>query len=230
MSKGRKNVEYDEKVLKDLIKEYDKKANVRGKIKPIDVFNYSQEKYEEGVLPYKLTYDFWKRKDRLGKKLIEEYNEIQSEQIHISERDVIDIVNVQDLIEKTQLSDVKEVEKYLIPMERQIKELVRDLSEEKIKNVNLGNTINELKKESKEKDLKLEKMQNLIYQMFSYSNSGIILDNLMNTGESRNERVINALENAFINPTEFLENVGVDLVGKANKQNNVIKINNDWDL
>jgi hypothetical protein len=50
-------------------------------------------------------------------------------------------------------------------------------------------------------------MQALMLQLFHYGPPGASLENLLNTGTSRTEKVSNALKNAFNDPTEFLNKV-----------------------
>lgn len=98
----------------------------------------------------------------------------------------------------------------------------------------------QLKQKIEDEKQQSDKMQTLLYQVFSYGPSGATLDNLMNTGTSRTERVSNALKNAFNDPTEFLEGIEKQQVetNQHKSKNNVVEFvpadkaneNDDWDL
>ncbi|MFB7156014.1 hypothetical protein [Lysinibacillus sp. NPDC056232] len=149
--------------------------------------------------------------------------------------DNYDFVDVQDLLNKY-ASDKKELATYLLPMEKQLHRTINDLN-------NANAKINEMQDENRRLQEKLgqerersTKMQHLIYQM--YSSSGATLDNIMNTGNSRTERVSNALQNVFNDPKEFLNGMKTFIQEDAKAVDNVIQaqfgnnndLNNEWDL
>lgn len=234
---ARPKQQIDEQIIKEFIVEFQKVVNTSGLIQPIDVHKYALEQYEQGKFPYKLSHDFWKREYRLGRQLIDEYNAIKTTSFSLSDGDSYDLVNVQDLLDKC--SDKKELATYLLPMEKQLHRTINDLQK-------ANNTIVELRDEKRilQADLEKErkrtiKMQHLIYQMFTYSTSGATLDNLMNTGTTRTERVSNALQNVFKDPKEFLSGMEAFIKEYDSKPlDNVIQAqfgsnndeNDDWDL
>ena len=238
---GRKKTNYDEKIIKEVIIKFQQESNTKPLVKAIDIFKFSKEEYEKGFFPYNLTYDFWKRKDRLGRTLIDEFNAVKKTSYAISSNDNYDIINVQDLLDK-HVENPETLSKYLLPMEKQIRSLInqlykanRTILELEMENQKLKSQLNNEKQHS-------DKMQTLIYQMFSYSKSGVTLDNLLNLGSSRTERVSNALKNAFTDPTEFLKGLEsrfpdqsketpqnsniVEFTPKKNEPND----EDDWDL
>ncbi|MGF7535250.1 hypothetical protein AAGG74_16475 [Bacillus mexicanus] len=129
----------------------------------------------------------------IGRELIDEFNFIKMTSFSLSESQNLDIVNVQDLLDKY-ASDKKELSTFLIPMEKQIHRLLNDLKKAN-KDINhLKNEKRDLEKQIQDEKELSYRMQHLIYQMFSYIPSGATLDNLMNTFTSRTERVSNALQ------------------------------------
>jgi len=229
---------YDEKILKELIINFHNNFNTNSLVKPIDVFNFSSQEYINGKFPYKLTYDFWKKSDRLGRQLINQFNAVRKTNYSISESDNYDLVDVQDLLDKYCSENRETLAKYLIPMEKQLRRLIAKLEKKNkiISDLELEKA--QFKKKIEDEKLKSQKMQTLLYQMFSYGPSGARLDNLSNTGTSRTERVSNALKNAFNEPTEFLEGLEqrVSVTNQDKVKNNVVKFaqlnqeNDDWDL
>lgn len=234
---ARPKQQIDEQIIKEFIVEFHNSVNTGGMIKPIEVHKYALEQYGQNKFPYKLSHDFWKREYRLGRQLIDEYNTIKTTSFSLSKGNSYDLVNVQDLLDKY-ASDKKELATYLLPMEKQLYRTINDLN-------TANHKVNELRDENRKLQEKLgqeqkrsTKMQHLIYQMFSYSTTGATLDNLINTGTSRTERVSNALQNVFKEPKEFLngmetfikEDDSKPLDNVTRAQFNRNDANDDWDL
>lgn len=223
-------------IIKETISKFSKEENINTLIRPIDMFKYCESEFENGNFPYKLTYDFWKRKGRTGKILIDEFNEVISNSYEISSSKAYDIVNVQDVINKYGSSgDIEKLQTFLVPLEKQIRSLVKevsDLTQKDTKNQEIINSKDEIIKSEKEKN---EKLQNLLLQLFSYSSSGIALDNLLNTGSTKTKKVENALKNAFSTSDDFM-NLFKDKTPVATHSDKIVSIKpnieteDDWDL
>ncbi|MBP1970507.1 hypothetical protein J2Z83_002628 [Virgibacillus natechei] len=229
---ARPKSDYDDSVVKKLIVEYQKNKSPNSLVKPIDMYHYALEEYKNGLFPYKLSHDYWKRSYRRGRQLIDEFNTVKKRSYQISELDNIDIVDVQDLIDKY-ANNPEELSKYLVPMEKQLRALLDVIQEKDIKIVNLTSAKQKNNDSLSKEKAKSDKLQTLLYQLFSYSGSGFKLDNLLNTGTSRTKRVENAFEKAFDDPTEFLE-LFPEKVNKTNQENIVplptISKDDEWDL
>ena len=154
----------------------------------------------------------------------------------ISSSKAYDIVNVQDVINKYGSSgDIEKLQTFLVPLEKQIRSLVKevsDLTQKDAKNQEIINSKDEIIKSEKEKN---EKLQTLLLQLFSYSSSGIVLDNLLNTGSTKTKKVENALKNAFSTSDDFM-NLFKDKTPEKINSNKVIPLSNkelvedEWDL
>jgi hypothetical protein len=238
---GRPAADYDENIIKKIIIDFHQNINTKPVVKPVDILKYATSEFEKGLFPYETTYDFWKRKGRIGKELIEEFNLVRKKTYSISKGVSYDIVDVADLIEKHN-DDKDALIKYLVPFERQIRSLIMSLDQINEKNSNLEKEIATLKDELKHEKIHSNKLQTLLYQLFTYGPTNTSLDNLINTGTSRTERVSLAIKEAFNNPKDFLDNFPSYHENIKAKSKNVISLRrrdhandlndkvDDWDL
>lgn len=203
--RGPKKAQYDSKVIKELIITFRKERNYKGTIKYIDIYEYAKEMYGNNKFPYDTSYDFWKREGRLGREFIDDYNKVKTKQIVSTDNKQIDIVDVYDVLNKI-VSDEKTKEqlaKYLVPLERQVRDFAVQL-EKKDKKINaLEDEIKMLKKDKEILKQRIDSIQDLNFKLFLYSNSENELVNLINTGKSRSYPVNKAIEEVFNNPTNF---------------------------
>jgi hypothetical protein len=203
--RGPKKTHYDKTVIRRLITEFSNERNYKGTIKYKDIFDYAKEMLESSKFPYETTYDFWKREGRVGRELVDEYNKIKTKQIVSTDKRQIDIVDVYDVLNKL-VSDEKMKEqlgKYLIPLERQVRDFAEQL-ENKDKKMNvLEEEIKKLKKDKEILKQKINSVQDLNFKLFLYSNSDNEIVNLINTGKSRSYPVNKAIEEVFTSPINF---------------------------
>lgn len=229
--------EYDVSVIKSIVVEFNEKQNTKGLVKAIDMFEYAQERYKEGSFPFDLSYDFWKRDGRLGKKIILEFNNVKKNNFNIASHISYDIVDVEDLLSKYPNTTADKLKEYLLPMQKQLKQLVDELSKSNHKIIEMSETNAALQTKLHEADQKNEKLQTLLLQLFNYGNSGVSIENLMNTGATKTDRVANAIQNAFSDPTKFLSIIGGEAATLGQKTDNVTKLlikkedsKSSWDL
>ncbi len=127
--RGPKKTQYDIKVIKELILKFNKENNYKGTIKYIDIYEYAKQMYENGDFPYKTSYDFWKRQSRVGREVIDDYNKVKTNQIISTNNQKIDFIDIADVLSKF-VNDEKvrdKLERYLMPMEKQVRDLVLNL-------------------------------------------------------------------------------------------------------
>lgn len=91
-----------------------------GLIKPMEMFKFTEELYNQGRIPSLPSYEFWKKKDRLGRQLIEQRNRIDTVKLTNSEGKEITIPNVTDLVEKKH-KNKEELLEALVPLENHLR-------------------------------------------------------------------------------------------------------------
>ena len=60
---------YDVNIIQNIIYEYSK-INTKTLIEPKQIYLFAMELFENKKIPYKLSYDFWRKEQYLGKKLV----------------------------------------------------------------------------------------------------------------------------------------------------------------
>lgn len=61
--------QYELTIIENIIYEFSK-INLETSIKPFDIYEFSNKLFKENKIPYKLSYDFWRKPQYLGKQLI----------------------------------------------------------------------------------------------------------------------------------------------------------------
>ena len=87
----------NKRLLKSLIIEFDKKENIKSKITYNDIFEYVKKCNLEGRIDFYPSLTWWKTK---GKEILDSYNEVKKKKVRFTETDQLDIVDIEDLIEK----------------------------------------------------------------------------------------------------------------------------------
>lgn len=217
--RGPKKAQYDKTVIKRLITDFSNKRNFKGTIKYKDISDYAKEMFESNMFPYDTSYDFWKREGRIGRELVDEYNKVKTKQIVSTDKRQIDIVDVYDVLNKL-VSDEKtkeQLSKYLIPLEKQVRDFAEQLENKDKKMSELEDKIKKLKKDKEILKQKIDSIQDLNFKLFLYSNSDNELVNLINTGKSRSYPVNKAIEEVFTSPINFFNEMDNQKVKKTAK-------------
>ncbi|WP_219376030.1 hypothetical protein [Bacillus mycoides] len=191
--------------LLNLIREYNKNYNPYPQIKYKHIWEYATTLYEQDKFPVKTSYDFWKKKDRLGRQLIDKVNVLQSQKVSISQSIELDLINIKELIDRYGGKNKDLLWEYLEPYDRHLYNIVH-----KIKRLEEEN--NRLRDKLNTKDLTIQtlkdqnhKIQKLLFAMFTYSNKENELLNMINTGDSKSKVINLALEDTFETPLAFIQ-------------------------
>lgn len=188
--KGRKPI-LTETEAKSIVNSYVLKYGVSKEIKYIEIHNFCVEQYENQKISKVPSESFWRKKDRIGRKLIDEVNSALTHQVKKQDKNY-DIQNILDFIDikisnkelktalfntiKSKQTKIEQLEKELIIKEESILSLKE--SREKLKKVN-------------------KQQQDLISQTFHY---------FLNKSSEENLAFFDsALNNIFAKPLDFLE-------------------------
>lgn len=185
------------------IKDYNKKHNPYPQIKYKLIWEYALSQFNKNLFPFETSYDFWKRKGRIGRELVDIINSIEQKKVYISKTNNIDLINIKDLIEKFGGKHKDILWENLEPYDRHISYFIK-----KINNLQDENTVLKQDVQRKEETIKKlndsnNKLQKLVYSLFIYSNKENELVNLINTGQSKSELINLALEKTFEDPHSF---------------------------
>lgn len=195
----------DEEQLLLFIKDYQSNINPDPLIKYKTIWEYTNSLFQNNLFPFETSYDFWKRKGRLGRTLVDFVNETEQKKIFISKSEKIDLIDIKDLVEKYGGKNKELLWKNLEPYDKHISNFVKKINNIQDENTMLKKTIHNNEETIKNLKESNDKLQKLVYSLFIYSNKDNHLVNLINTGQS-NSKIINlALEKTFEDPIAFFK-------------------------
>ncbi|WP_242307557.1 hypothetical protein [Bacillus cereus group sp. BfR-BA-01331] len=191
--------------LLNLIREYDEEYNPYPKIKYKLIWEYATALYEQGKFPINTSYDFWKKKNRIGRQLVDTVNTLQTQKLAISQSVELDLINIKELIDRYGGRNKDVLWEYLEPYDRHLYTIANKIQQLEEENDKLRDKLNE-------QDLTIQTLKNKNYRiqksllaMFTYSNKENELVNMMNTGNSKSKLINLALQDTFENPTAFIQ-------------------------
>lgn len=205
---------YSEEILKEIIYEYKTNENPTGKISYLSIWEYSKNIWyeQQKAKGYSLkelnefkkytSEDLWRKNNRItgkpnaGKKLVDETNQIKNYFITDSKNQSRKIPNVEETVYKLQSKE--DIIEALKPLESLCLKFIE-------KEVALSSEIEKLKGSLEYYKNLSSKQEDAIFKLARYgrSNEGLV-KNIINTGSTKDKLVVEALENIFINPSEFL--------------------------
>nr|EEK65573.1 hypothetical protein bcere0006_42120 [Bacillus wiedmannii] len=207
-----------------LLKVYNQDHNPYPQIKYKHIWEHATTLYEQGKFPIKTSYDFWKKKDRIGRQLVDTVNTIQSQKVSISQSIELDLINIKELIDKYGGKNKELLWEYLEPYDRHLYNIATKIKQLENKNDRLQNELN-----NQNSTIQLLKNQNYRIQksllaMFTYSNKENELANMLNTGNSKSKIINLALQDTFENPTSFIQELEKHLDYQVVKDLNPSKV------
>lgn len=189
-----------------IIDQYMTAYEMTHKIKYADVHRYCTELYHSGQLNILPSESFWRKKDRMGRQLIDDANTALSHQISSS----------YTYNNASQLVAILRKENIAPPVLEVIEnEINHNFDQMAHVNKQLEETQSKLNKVMKQKeDLQHlnKKQKDFIYQMYYY---------VLHKSSNENARIFDkALNNIFTDPLKFIEYIGPEEV--ANNQHNKV--------
>ncbi|MEK4230491.1 hypothetical protein [Solibacillus sp. FSL H8-0538] len=205
-TRGRKPSIYPQAEIENIIYLFTQKEKVTGWIKYSEVYRFANKLYEERVINYKLSEDYWRRDGRQGKEIIDKTNKLYENTI----------INKNDKSHGVYVDTEECVNKFFSGKPSDKKRLIEALkiNEKKAKESNnLLVKIDTMKEELSVHHEKNKELQALVKQqqmiLFSWFNASLKTDvpltNLITTGKSRQPIVDLFFETAFSNPMEGYE-------------------------
>ncbi|PEA06152.1 hypothetical protein [Bacillus cereus] len=199
-SRGRKPKIYPKDILLKIIDDFLKTQENVQIIRYKEIFLYTLEKYNKGVLDFKLSEDFWRKPGRQGKLLVDEINKKRSALIE-NNKQYIEIISTNDVINRLS-QDTPATKKKIINQlkvnEYGYRKISTRYKQIKEKEAKMTQEIVELKAE-----IAILKDNNEIYQnvLFQWANLSSVknldLINLITTGKTRSDTVEQLFKDIF---------------------------------
>jgi hypothetical protein len=210
-----RNLTLSEDQVKGIIGLFKNEIKTAGLIKPMEIFKFTEELFNQGRIPSLPSYEFWKKKDRLGRKLIDQRNRIDTVKLTNSEGKEITIPNVTDLVEKKH-KNKEELIEALIPLENHLRNSINREKNLKEKVEKLETEISDIKLSKKELLCEKEELQNLVFGLYRM---------IMKEYKSETKDfALSALRGVFENPLEFLSPAHEKIDHESNKMSSEEKI------
>lgn len=174
-----------------------------GAIKYIDMYRFNKELVQQERFPILASEDFWRKKGRLGRKIIDEANNIFSPEKVINNIPDDKIPNLLNLV-KRKYDDYSELQKELIAIESKFYNNVKYKNKLETKLTKQEEQLNEYKKKLTDMENKYDYLQDLLFKLLRYSTSeDVPITNHLDTGKKQTKIVKKALENMFHDPISF---------------------------
>lgn len=222
-SRGRKPKIYPKDILLKIIDDFLKTQENVQIIRYKEIFLYALEKYNKGVLDFKLSEDFWRKPGRQGKLLVDEINKKRSALIE-NNKQYIEIISTNNVINRLS-QDTPAIKKKIINQlkvneygYRKISTRYKQLKEKEAK---MTQEIVELKAEIMNLRDNNEIYQNVLFQWANLSSvKDLDLINLITTGKTRSATVEQLFQDMFKEqPNKAILELNTD-----NKIDNVVTI------
>ncbi|QWI76269.1 hypothetical protein JG486_05180 [Bacillus mycoides] len=199
-SRGRKPKIYPKDILLKIIDDFLKTQENVQIIRYKEIFLYALEKYNKGVLDFKLSEDFWRKPGRQGKLLVDEINKKRSALIE-NNKQYIEIISTNDVINRLSQDTPATKKKIINQLKvneygyRKISTRYKQLKEKEAK---MTQEIVELKAEIANLKDNNEIYQNVLFQWANLSSvKDLDLINLITTGKTRSATVEQLFKDIF---------------------------------
>ncbi len=212
---------------------YSQENKGNGLIKYLDVYRYSVQLYEQKLIPYKLSEDFWRKSGRQGREAIDKANEIYDysplPNDETNTEKIIDSVDAIDKFFEGSNSNKEKLRGALLINENKLKKYIQKngLLIERLNKQE--HTVNDLKLKNKELQERLVEYEEIFFKWLdASSNKNVPLINLVTTGKTRNPIVDKLFQSMFSdNPLkgyEEFENYRSDLKPQATQKDNIYQL------
>jgi len=204
--RGRHITEYNEEAITNIVKQCKKDLAIIGVLKYSTVYDYTLELIEEGIIPFKISSDYWRKDKRQGKIIIDKINSIIEDTVQIDDTETLKTVSTLDAVNKLftgKERDKRELINKLTLNEVKAKQYIKKNKQlnEKIKR--LEDKLRETTEQRELQRKKADELQITLYKILEYSKKkGFPVENIFNTGKSRTAPVDHILSSVFSdNPT-----------------------------
>ncbi len=181
---------------------YTQENKGNGLIKYLDVYRYSEQLYEQKVIPYKFSEDFWRKSGRQGREAIDRANEIyEYSPLPNNESNTEKIIDTMDAMDKFfegSKSNKDKLQGAMLINENKLKKYIQKNQSLLERLNNREHTINDLKRKNIELHKRLDEYEEIFFMWLdASSNKNVPLINLVTTGKTRNIVVDKLFQSMF---------------------------------
>ncbi|WP_335869198.1 hypothetical protein [Bacillus sp. 2205SS5-2] len=214
MSKVGRKIKLSEEKVDEIIYLFKTENALSGKIKYGDIYQFANKLVDQGRLDKNTSDSFWRKSGRLGRKKVDEANQIFAHELNKST--VQQIPNITNIINRD-YKNKEDLLNSLLPIEKQLQKSLETQNNLKHKN----NLYQEEITKYKDKVLKLNKekseQQQLLFELFYYI--------LSEANESTKSLAKKAMKEIFNDPLCFYPNIKEEETTSL-KENKILSINN----
>lgn len=229
-NKAGRKTKLTEKEVNHLIYLFKTEKQINGKVKYGDMYQFNKEMVQQGRFPTLAGEDFWRKKNRLGRMMIDKANSVFTSKVSTSEFPNDNIPNFSDIINK-HYEDKEALIKELIVIERKFYKNIERRKALELKLIESEGKVQEYKSKLSESENQSEYLQDLLFKMLRYSsNKEVPLVNHLDTGQKQTLIVKKALENIFSSPLDFYNWYERKMETPDNIKNNIIPLKKEKTL
>lgn len=229
-NKAGRKTKLTENEVNHLIYLFKTEKQINGKIKYGEMYHFNKEVVQQGRFSTLAGEDFWRKKTRLGRTMIDKANSVFTSKVSTSDFPNDNIPNFADIINK-HYGNKEALIKELIVIERKFYKNIERRKTLELKLTESEEKVQDYKSKLSESESQSEYLQDLLFKMLRYSsNKKAPLVNHLDTGQKQTLIVKKALENIFSSPSDFY-NWYEEKIGKSdNTKNNVIPLKKEKTL
>ncbi|PLT30508.1 hypothetical protein [Peribacillus deserti] len=179
-----------------VIQLFRKNEKPMGTISYSEIWEYANHLYTEGIVSNSTSDSFWRKKGRLGRKRVDQANEIFSAEIPASKGKKVKVPNVVDLVDK-KYKKKDELLKQLIYMENDFHEALEREKKLEDELLVLQDILQKTKTTLNQEQDKNKGLQSLVYRLYRISTE--------TTNPEVEQKTDYAMKTMFKTPTAFFE-------------------------
>ncbi|MDQ0214069.1 hypothetical protein J2S13_000464 [Oikeobacillus pervagus] len=229
-NKAGRKTKLTEKEVNHLIYLYKTERQINGEIKYGEMYQFNKELVQKGRFPTAAGEDFWRKKNRLGRMMIDIANNVFTSRPSTSEFPNDNLPNLADIVNKY-YDDKETLIRELIVIERKFYKNIERRKTLELKLTESEEKVQVYKSKLSDSDNRFEYLQDLLFKLLRYSSvKGVPLVNHLDTGNKQTTIVKKSLENIFSNPSDFYNWYEPKLETSENIKDNVIPLKKEKTL
>lgn len=226
---GRKT-KLTENEVNELIYLFKTENQMNGKIKYNDLYHFNKKLVQQGRFPTAAGEDFWRKKNRLGRIMIDKANNVFASKPFTSDFPNDNVPNLAGIVNK-HYDDKETLIRELIVIERKFYKNIERSKALELKLTESEGRLQEYKSKLSESENRCDNLQDVLFKLLRYSsNKEVPIVNHLDTGHKQTTIVKKALENIFSNPSDFYNWYEAKQETSRNKTGNVIPLKSEKTL
>ncbi|MBD8071280.1 hypothetical protein [Bacillus sp. PS06] len=204
-NRGRKAKLFPQSEIDQIVQRFVNEKRIDGIVKPMEVYRFSVELYNNNEIEYKLSEDYWRKPNRQGTVTIAKFNQVLEHTVESGTDEIERIIDTQDAINKHFTGKQEDKNKLISLLKMNESKAKRYMNKNKVlqtKVRNLEVSLAEQKDKTQEWKGVAENLEQVLFALMDYSvDSDVPLVNMMTTGKSRSKPVNKLFDTIFSEPT-----------------------------